>query len=114
MAWTWSSGLSARPPLEPEFLWAKGSVGYDADDERSGRAAEDVADFRERLAALCTALREQAQLNALGHAMAYGQLKAAIRTRLALGRLWRRRPRSQRPPRRHPGPPERPPRPHRP
>ena len=92
VAWSWSSGLSRKPPLEPEFLWAKGSVGFDAADESAGREPDDVADFRARLEALCGALAHEAQLNALGHAMAYGQLKPAIRTRHALGRLWRARP----------------------
>ena len=92
MAWSWSSGLSPKPPLDPEFLWAKGSAGFDAADESAGREARDVADFRARLAALCDALAGEARLNALGHAMAYGQLKPAIRTRHALGRMWRKRP----------------------
>ena len=84
--------MSPKPPLDPEFLWTKGSAGFDPADESAGREAEDVADFRERLAALCDALAGDAQLNALGHAMAYGQLKPAIRTRHALGRMWRERP----------------------
>ena len=92
MAWSWSSGLSPKPPLEPEFLWTKGRAEFDAADEGAGREAQDVADFRERLAALCEAIGREAQLNALGHAMAYGQLKPAIRTRHALGRMWRERP----------------------
>lgn len=92
MAWSWRSGLSPKPPLEPDFLWRKGSAGFDSADESGGRDPADVADFRERLAALCAALREEAQLNSLGHAMAYGQLRNAIRTRHALGRLWREEP----------------------
>jgi hypothetical protein len=92
VAWSWSSGLSPRPPLEPEYLWAKGSAGFTAADETGGRDPADVADFRERLAALCEALDREADLNALGHAMAYGQLKANVRARHALGRVWRERP----------------------
>jgi len=91
MAWSWR-GLNEKPPLDPDFIWAKGSKGFEPEDEAAGREAGDVADFRERLARLCTALRNEARLNALGHASAYGQLKAAVRTRLALGRLWRERP----------------------
>jgi hypothetical protein len=91
MAWSWR-GLNERPPLEPEYIWRKGCAGFDPSDEVAGREPEDVADFRERLAAICTALREEARLNPLGHAAAYGQLKAAVRTRHALGRSWRRRP----------------------
>lgn len=88
----WHHGLTVRPPLDPEFLWRKGSEGFDAADEISIRAPEDVADFRERLERLCASLTEEASLNALGHTMAYGQLTAAIRKRHALGRLWREQP----------------------
>lgn len=88
----WQRGLTDKPPLEPDYLWAKGSAGFSAEDEHSIRSTEDVADFCERLAVLCRSLREEARLNALGHTMAYGQLVAAIRKRHALGRLWRERP----------------------
>jgi hypothetical protein len=91
MAASWR-GPNRRPPLEPEFLWRKGSAGFWPGDETFGREADDVADFRERLAIMCEALNGEARLNALGHASAYGQLKAAIRTRHKLGRLWRERP----------------------
>jgi hypothetical protein len=91
MAASWN-GLNPMPPLDPDFIWRKGGKGFDPADERAGRDPEDVADFRERLARLCQALAEEAALNALGHAMAYGQLKVTVRTRLGLGRLWRRRP----------------------
>lgn len=90
MAHSWR--FNDKPPLDPEYIWRKGSKGFDTADEAGGRPPEDVADFRARLAELCASLREEAQLNALGHAMAYGQLKAAVRTRHALGRLWRQRP----------------------
>lgn len=91
MAASWR-GPNQRPPLEPEFLWRKGSAGHSPEDEKFGREAADVADYRERLAAICEALNGEARLNALGHASAYGQLKAAIRTRHRLGRLWREQP----------------------
>jgi hypothetical protein len=91
MAASWN-GLNPKPPLDPDFIWLKGGKGFDPADEHAARDPEDVADFRERLTRLCQALGEEAALNALGHAMAYGQLKAAVRTRLGLGRLWRRRP----------------------
>ena len=88
----WSAGIAPKPPLDPDYLWQVGSRGYGREDEVSIRCAEDVADFRERLAVLCRSLREEARLNALGHTMAYGQITAAIRKRHALGRLWRERP----------------------
>lgn len=88
----WRSGLDEKPPLEPEYLWQIGSRGFADADEHGGRSEEDVADFRDRLNRLCTSLREEAQLNALGHTLAYGQLTAAIRKRHALGRLWRTQP----------------------
>jgi len=91
MAASWN-GLNPKPPLDPDFIWRKGSSGFAAADEHAGRDPEDVADFRERLARLCRSLEAEAALSALGHAMAYGQLKAAVRTRLGLGRLWRESP----------------------
>jgi hypothetical protein len=88
----WDKGLTDKPPLEPDFLWAKGSAGFRPEDETSIRSAEEVSDFRERLDMLCRSLRDEARLNSLGHTMAYGQLTAAIRKRHAMGRLWRERP----------------------
>ncbi|OBX20754.1 hypothetical protein A9995_03445 [Erythrobacter sp. QSSC1-22B] len=88
----WQHGLTVRPPLDPEFLWRKGSEGFEPADEISIRSPQDVADFRDRLERLCTSLTSEAALNALGHTMAYGQLTAAIRKRHALGRLWREQP----------------------
>ncbi len=86
----WDKGIHDRPPLEPEALWAVGSKGFTGEDESFGRCAQDVADFRTRLEAICRSLREEADLNALGHTMAYGQLTAAIRVRHNLGRLWQK------------------------
>ena len=88
----WAKGWTTQPALEPDALWALGAKGFSHEDEVSIRAPEEVADFRERLDRLCRSLREEADLNALGHTMAYGQLKKAIHDRHALGRLWRRRP----------------------
>ena len=88
----WDRGVTPKPPLEPDFLWGVGSKGFDQADEQSIRSPEDMADFRDRLARLCGSLREEAQLNAVGHTMAYGQLTSAIRKRHALGRLWREQP----------------------
>ncbi len=91
IALIWERGWDDQPPLEPEYLWRLGSKGYSREDEISVRSEEDVADFRLRLEKLCASLQD-AGLNALGHTMAYGQLKGAIRTRHALGRLWREKP----------------------
>lgn len=88
----WKRGITRKPPLDPDHLWEIGARGFDAADESGGRSPEDVADFRLRLSRLCASLREEAELNALGHTMAYGQLTGAIRKRHALGRLWRHRP----------------------
>ena len=84
----WERGVTEKPPLEPEYLWAIGAKGYGQVDEVSVRSQGEVSDFRERLDLLCRSLREEAQLNALGHTMAYGQLTSAIRKRHALGRFW--------------------------
>ena len=88
----WQRRLTPKPPLEPEFLWQVGSKGFSPEDEISIRSDEDVRDFRDRLGRLCQSLRDEAQLNAIGHTMAYGQLTSAIRKRHALGRYWRERP----------------------
>lgn len=88
----WKRGWDPKPPLEPDYLWKVGSRGFSEADERSIRSEEDVADFRLRLEKLCVSLSTEAKLNALGHTMAYGQLRGAIRNRHALGRLWREQP----------------------
>lgn len=84
----WERGLTEKPPLEPDYLWQVGVKGYEPKDEVSVRNDSEVADFRERLDRLCLSLREEAQLNSLGHTMAYGQLTSAIRKRHALGQFW--------------------------
>lgn len=88
----WARGWDEKPSLEPEYIWRAGSKGYAPEDENSIRSEEDVADFRLRLERICASLNREAQLNALGHTMAYGQLKNAVRKRHALGRLWREKP----------------------
>ncbi len=94
----WDKGLHTQPPLEADALWRIGARGFAAHDEAFGRSAQDIADFRDRLAVLCKSLREEADLNALGHTMAYGQITTAIRIRHALGRQWRHRPGIERTP----------------
>ncbi|MEM7780629.1 MAG: sulfotransferase [Pseudomonadota bacterium] len=91
----WDKGWLSVPNLGAEELWAEAakSFGGDAKDaEYGGRSDEDIADFRERFKRLCSAVREEADLNALGQAMAWGQLTRAVRNRLALGKLWLEKP----------------------
>ncbi len=92
IASVWERGWDEKPSLDPDYLWQVGSNGYSREDEASIRCEEDVADFRLRLERLCHSLNHEAELNALGHTVAYGQLKNAIRKRHALGRVWRERP----------------------
>lgn len=87
----WAKGWLPPPELEPDALWslARKAFGDRADEvEAAGRSADDVADFRDRFERLCTAVRKEAKLNALGQAMAYGQLLRAASNRLALGHAW--------------------------
>ncbi|WP_298334311.1 sulfotransferase [uncultured Erythrobacter sp.] len=90
----WERGWLPPPSLEPDALWAIAAKGINdsVHAEISGRSDEDVADFRLRLEKLCSAMAGEAQLNALGHAMAHGQLVRVIRNRLAFGELWRVQP----------------------
>lgn len=88
----WERGWLPVPTLLPEDIWAIASRNADPGDEAGGRTPQEVADFRERLDRLCTAVREEADLNALGQAMAWGQLMRVVRNRLAFGALWRARP----------------------
>jgi hypothetical protein len=88
----WKKGVTPKPPLDPDYLWTIGSRGFDGTDEYAGRMQAEVADFRTRLEQLCISLCDEAELNALGHTMAYGQLTSAIRKRHALGRTWRENP----------------------
>lgn len=92
IATVWKRGWDEKPRLDPDYLWKVGAKGYAREDELSIRSEEEVADFRNRLERLCASLTQEAQLNALGHTMAYGQLRNAIRKRHALGRLWRKKP----------------------
>lgn len=88
----WARGWCDEPSLDPDALWAKASRGFDPRDEAGGRAAHEVADFRERVERLTGSIAREADLNALGRTIAHGQLVRVIRQRLALGRLWRRHP----------------------
>jgi len=90
----WDKGWLPSPSLEPEALWALGAKGIAGPEraEACRRSEEDVVDFRLRLEKLCEAVCADAQLNALGQAMAHGQLVRVVRNRLAFGDLWRAQP----------------------
>lgn len=88
----WRRGLSPRPSLDPEELWAKGLRDAPAGGEIGPRPAEDITDFRLRLEMLAEALVREASLNALGLTIAHGQLARVVRQRLMLGDLWDRQP----------------------
>ncbi len=92
LAASWDRGWMPPPPLEAETLLERGAKGFEAEDEAGGRDPGDIADFRTRLDRLLASLTDEAQLNAVGEAFAYGQLIRAIRQRFALGRLWREQP----------------------
>ncbi|KPP91498.1 sulfotransferase [Erythrobacter sp. HL-111] len=95
LASAWAKRRLPQPTLDPDEMWAIAarSLGREAAAaERARRDAQDVADFRERLARIAAAVREEADLNPLGRAMAHGQLVRAVRNRLRLGALWARRP----------------------
>ena len=87
----WAKGVP--PPLiNPEELWARAAKAFDSSAEHAGRRIEDARDFRDRLNALCSAVADEAQLNALGKTMAHGQIVRVIKQRLGLGKLWSNRP----------------------
>ncbi len=91
----WAKGWLPPPALDPDALWALAAKPYGAKAEAAehgGRSAEDVADFRERLARLIAAAQAEADLNPLGTAMAWGQLSRVVKNRLAFGALWAQRP----------------------
>ncbi|WP_017665769.1 sulfotransferase [Porphyrobacter sp. AAP82] len=91
----WERGWLPPPELHPEALWALAAKPYGARAEAAehgGRSDEDVADFRERLARLIASVEDEAHLNPLGRAMAWGQLSRVVKNRLAFGALWRDRP----------------------
>ena len=88
----WDRGWLPPIVLEPDVLIEKAIGNKLIETEGDGRKAEDNADFRERLAKICSAIDEEAQLNPIGRSFAYGQLTRAIRQRHELGKLWRGRP----------------------
>jgi hypothetical protein len=91
----WQRGWLPPPALDPDALWALAAKPYGARAEaveHAGRSDEDVADFRERLTRLIAAAAQEADLNPLGRAMAWGQLSRVVKNRLAFGALWLERP----------------------
>ena len=88
----WATGLARRPSLHSEALWRRATGHLPRDAQGWGRSADDVMDFAERLERLLTALRDEAELTALGRTMAHGQLVGILRNRLRLGAIWRERP----------------------
>ena len=92
LARAWERGWLPPPDLDPQSLWALAQKAHDPAAEHAGRSLEDVVDFRERLERLCAAVACEAGLNALGRAMAWGQLSRVVKNRLAFGALWADRP----------------------
>jgi len=88
----WRKGLSDRPTLDADALWAKALRDAPAAGEQGPRSEADMADFRLRLEILAESLVSEAKLNPLGLTMAHGQLVRAIRQRLELGALWQVEP----------------------
>lgn len=91
----WDKGWLPPPALDPDTLWriaGKPFAPRTEAAEHGGRSAGDVADFRERLTRMCDSVRSEADLNPLGQAMAFGQLLRTVKTRMALGDLWSKRP----------------------
>lgn len=82
----WARGWFQKPRLEPGALLT------------AARTMDGLANFgdedgwRDRLDRLCTALHDEARLNALGTTIAYGQIVAALAARLRACALWHRYP----------------------
>ena len=80
----WKAGLQPRPPLRASHI-VQAAIDRQGDHPADGP-------WRDRLDWLCTALREEADLNALGEAIAYGQLVRIVAGRIRAERLWRANP----------------------
>ena len=80
----WAVGLCRRPPLDADKIVAAAIA-------REG-ARPGAGPWRERLDWLCSALRDEADLNSLGRANAYGQLVRIVASRIRAERLWRTHP----------------------
>jgi len=82
----WRSRLAPRPILEPEALAAAALRGKPV-----GTLGGDNS-WREPFELLLQSLREEADLNPLGLAMAHGQIVMMLRARMRATELWRAHP----------------------
>lgn len=82
--WTWSTRWHHKPSLDAHEI-------VTAATKRDGVTPRD-GPWRERLEWLCAALRDEAELNSLGRANAYGQLVRIVASRIRAERLWRKHP----------------------
>lgn len=88
----WDRGWMPPPPLDPDELVRRAARGFSPEHEFAGRSQQEAADFRLRLEKLCAAVQQEAELNAVGKAFAYGLITRAIQQRFALGKLWQEQP----------------------
>ncbi|HEX8641275.1 MAG TPA: sulfotransferase [Allosphingosinicella sp.] len=77
----WRRGLLPRPVLEPEALRHAARLDTEVDGW-----------WREPFERLLAGVREEAELNPLGQAMAWGQIVMALRARVRAATLWRAHP----------------------
>lgn len=83
----WDKGWLPRPTLDPDELWTIAAKPFGSrakQAETDGRSSGAAIDFRLRLEKLSASVREEANLNPLGQAMAHGQLTRVIANRLKL------------------------------
>ena len=86
LATAWRRKLLPRPVLDADALEAAALNG-----RNSARLGPDTG-WREPMRFLVEALREEANLNPLGLAMAHGQIVQVLRARMRAVALWTRRP----------------------
>ncbi len=86
LARAWEAQVLPRPLLEPALFEAAALKGKPRD------ALGAAQEWRAPFALLVRSLREEADLNPLGLAMAHGQIVDALRARIRAVRLWERHP----------------------